>query len=467
MAYGRTWHEGRAVRHHNLIAATQPPITGPIDKGKGRSNTAGKGKGKSKNPSAGGVSQLGALAYNSTGPTVGATTVIPMPSEQYDNSGYHSTVSNTSRLTVPSGGRLVRVASGALSTSAASVAIHLNGADFDGSAARTGYTTGTHSANLVSGIISASGGDYFEMQNATGTSEDFEAFGMYHSIEELDSGLQYALVKHSTTQSASVGNNTLAWDTEIADVGGWHDTVTNNSRLTVPSGVTLVRVSGGWYSATTTGTQIMSISAKNGVDSFIGSGHLDAEHGSVKRMGFVTAVLEVTAGDYFTHIANVSSAHTISAGGGTWFCIEEVDSSIKRALANRITSTFTLGASGDAVEWNSEVYDTDSIYDGANPTRMTAPAGVTQARLSFGAKGASGISDNLIGVVTRNGAAEQDGAADAGLPRAESAGFSNDFINAMGAWVPCSPGDYFELRLFSASAAIDADGRSWFCAEFK
>ena len=48
MTYGKTWHEGRAVRHHNLVAATQPPITGPIDKGKGKSNTAGKGKGRPK-----------------------------------------------------------------------------------------------------------------------------------------------------------------------------------------------------------------------------------------------------------------------------------------------------------------------------------------------------------------------------------------------------------------------------------
>lgn len=52
MTYGRTWHDGPTIRHHNLIAATQPPITGPIDKGKGRSNTAGKGKGKPKRATA-------------------------------------------------------------------------------------------------------------------------------------------------------------------------------------------------------------------------------------------------------------------------------------------------------------------------------------------------------------------------------------------------------------------------------
>jgi hypothetical protein len=35
---------------------------------------------------------------------------------------------------------------------------------------------------------------------------------------------------------------TVAWDAEDYDVGGWHDNVTNNTRLTVPSGVTRVDI---------------------------------------------------------------------------------------------------------------------------------------------------------------------------------------------------------------------------------
>lgn len=39
-------------RHHNLVSATQPPITGPIEKGKGRGNSSGRGHGKPKGPTA-------------------------------------------------------------------------------------------------------------------------------------------------------------------------------------------------------------------------------------------------------------------------------------------------------------------------------------------------------------------------------------------------------------------------------
>jgi hypothetical protein len=45
----------------------------------------------------------------------------------------------------------------------------------------------------------------------------------------------------------SVNHNTIttvSFDIESIDVGGWHDTVTNNSRITIPSGVTYARIDG-------------------------------------------------------------------------------------------------------------------------------------------------------------------------------------------------------------------------------
>lgn len=35
---------------------------------------------------------------------------------------------------------------------------------------------------------------------------------------------------------------TIAWDQETFDTGGWHDTVTNNSRMTVPTGLGITKV---------------------------------------------------------------------------------------------------------------------------------------------------------------------------------------------------------------------------------
>lgn len=48
-----------------------------------------------------------------------------------------------------------------------------------------------------------------------------------------------AKVEHDTDQVMSDTESLLMpWNTEVFDNGGWHDTVTNNSRLTVPAGLT-------------------------------------------------------------------------------------------------------------------------------------------------------------------------------------------------------------------------------------
>ena len=74
---------------------------------------------------------------------------------------------------------------------------------------------------------------------------DIEAPGA--SDAALRSALQALYPAHS---GASVGRSAVAadytagavvgWNSEFYDNGGWHDNVTNNSRLTVPAGVTRV-----------------------------------------------------------------------------------------------------------------------------------------------------------------------------------------------------------------------------------
>ena len=53
-----------------------------------------------------------------------------------------------------------------------------------------------------------------------------------------------ALVKKAADQTAAdyTTATIMAFDEEVYDYGGWHDNSTNNSRLTVPSGVSRVRI---------------------------------------------------------------------------------------------------------------------------------------------------------------------------------------------------------------------------------
>ncbi len=61
--------------------------------------------------------------------------------------------------------------------------------------------------------------------------------GVRDAVEYLARNRPHARVYHSANQSIATGTPTaLAFDSERVDVGGMHDTVTNNSRLTIPTG---------------------------------------------------------------------------------------------------------------------------------------------------------------------------------------------------------------------------------------
>lgn len=111
-----------------------------------------------------------------------------------------------------------------------------------------------------------------------------------------------AMVKKSADQTAAdyTGAAIMAFDAEVYDTGGWHDTVTNNSRLTVPAGVTAVRVGGTVsISSSTADTYKFLDIIKNGA-TFDGRPATSAEIGSTGvLLNVVSGVLAVSAGDYF------------------------------------------------------------------------------------------------------------------------------------------------------------------------
>jgi len=109
----------------------------------------------------------------------------------------------------------------------------------------------------------------------------------------------------SSSMTANV-DNLLSWDTEDFDVGGWHNTVTNPSRLTVPSGVNYVEVTGcAWSQANRTGYSVLWLRHYNssGVEQplTIALGSRNASFNAGNWAGNPnTGVVAVNAGDYFT-----------------------------------------------------------------------------------------------------------------------------------------------------------------------
>nr|WMC97959.1 hypothetical protein RAR13_04380 [Aminobacter aminovorans] len=275
----------------------------------------------------------GCLAYKAATQSLSAstTTALEFDSEVYDLDGFHSTASNTSRQTVPASGvSLVRI-SGCIETASITAGNQFvlgalkGGASFNGAPnldVEIGVT-GADYLNCMSGPLEVSGSDYFEL-TAFGPAQTLPASPYsWFQVEELPSDLKWARARLASNFSLSAATTTpVQWDTEDADVGGWVDLGTNNTRLTVPSGVTKVRIVANLLAASSTNQLVVSMS-KNGA-SFPGMGSFDNETAGVDSVNAWSAILDVTAGDYFEVTAFSTNARSLTGGTNSWVSIEEV-----------------------------------------------------------------------------------------------------------------------------------------------
>lgn len=96
----------------------------------------------------------------------------------------------------------------------------------------------------------------------------------WEDVERADGGVTFvgARVYHSATQA--IANNTetaLAFDSEQFDTDAFHDTVTNNSRLTIPAGKAGKYLVGGAvnWSTNSLGTTAYASIRKNGTGDYL------------------------------------------------------------------------------------------------------------------------------------------------------------------------------------------------------
>jgi len=120
---------------------------------------------------------------------------------------------------------------------------------------------------------------------------------------------------------------------EDYDTDGIHDPATNNSRFTVPAGITKVRLTGKIsFAANSTGQRFVDIQ-KNGSSAY--AGYASAEAGNAgatdaTQMIVTTPVLVVVGGDYFElrgwqNSGGDLAAKGEAAGSSTWFAMEIVE----------------------------------------------------------------------------------------------------------------------------------------------
>ena len=130
-------------------------------------------------------------------------------------------------------------------------------------------------------------------------------------------------VKKTGTQSINNGTDTkIAWDSEDSDEGGWHDNVTNNTRITVPVTATY-RISVSIEFVTNgTGGRFVNV-FKNGV-AIPGASVAQA------TASFVTVLtlsypVDLQAGDYLeVNVYQASGGALNVSNGNSFFRVEKV-----------------------------------------------------------------------------------------------------------------------------------------------
>jgi hypothetical protein len=400
------------------------------------------------------------LVYNSGTQAIGvATATLTFDSAAYDGLAAYDAGAPT-RLTIPAGfdGRRCRVIAGVYGARGGYMEAKLNGAAFIGRSG--GSTLDQASPNLGCFLVSAPvvvyENDYFEVDFTGSHASMVTAANRSWMALEIIPTEPGACVRKTGTQAITGSTDTaLSMDSEFYDNGGWFDPG-SPTRLTVPAGGSgLVRLSAGLRFSSGLSENALFI-RKNGSSDY---GLPYQEMAGFQRMGAMSAVITVSAGDYFELFVRTNTGHTYPATDETWFCIEEVPSATQHALVRK-TGSQTPGASADApLTWVTEVSDVGGWFDSGSPTRFTVPSGVTKVRLSGNIeRGSEG--NMMLGYFRKNGAAIP------GVAFQSVATTGGEILSVCSTVLEVTAGDYFELTVITPqSSSINATLNTWFGIE--
>lgn len=234
--------------------------------------------------------------------------------------------------------------------------------------------------------------------NGAGTALEFGEAASAVGTRPRLKGCRATLSANLTGQDATGGGLAIPFDAEDFDTDSFHDTVTNNTRLTVPSGVTAVRVGG--TVETTTGTQTANEGLllrlfMNGSGAFNQNAQQAVEvSGFGGGLSISSGPIYVTAGDYFElrlfaeadNSVDIDDNHTnfwieaVEEEGATDFPTGfiAIQPQFKGALANKTGTQSISDVTTTTLSWNQVVYDTSfDPDDGGTPQRFWLGADFT------------------------------------------------------------------------------------------
>ena len=194
------------------------------------------------------------------------------------------------------------------------------------------------------------------------------------TLREVPAGVVGCSIYHSTTQAslAATTYNSLSMDSERWDTDGFHDTSTNNSRVTIPAGMSgYYSVTGSTYGAFTRNMYLL-------VDgSPVSGGRVGTDISPIHDIMYLSAGQYVELAEYHgtgTQTAGNASDQTLQSqlrvlklGSGT---VGEV---IGAKAYNNTTQGSLAQATYNVLTLNTEDYDTDGFHSSGV---FTVPAGL-------------------------------------------------------------------------------------------
>jgi hypothetical protein len=258
--------------------------------------------------------QLNRVSYEFTGVlTANMVVVVPNTVQQYWINN-QTTGAFTLTFETPTPGGTVAVAQGT------SNILYSDGTNVIAAVSSAGITLPIPVAEGGTGATTAG----TALTNLGGTAVGvavFEAANAAAAQAAIGIAVSGATVQNSGNQGVAPTGSVMTWNTDVTNVGGWHSTSVNPSRLTVPAGVTAVIIVGQieWSAGLTTVDtwQGLFTIRKNGSG---GQGTIDARPsvanaaGNIYTTTIISGPLVVAPGDYFELVAQGSGLANPATG---------------------------------------------------------------------------------------------------------------------------------------------------------
>lgn len=269
----------------------------------------------------------------------------------------------------------------------------------------------------------------------------------------------------------------ITWDSESYDVGGWHDTGSNTSRMTVPSGVTHVRLSARvTIDVLAGGATVFAWIAKNG-DTNAATRRINMPSAmrymasGAAHMTLHSGPLEVTAGDYFELYVLIAGDTSVTFYGGTddpcWLSIEAIENfsgAMVKKAADQTTADYSAGA---VVTWDTDVVDVGGWHDtGSNTSRLTVPSGVSFVRLtaSVNFSSVASAADCYVYVIKDGDNVAATRHVNLPIVLMDGIGLTDYYTNLISGPIAVAAGTYFEVMVsIPADSSVTLEDHSW-CA---